>query len=418
MLLIALGINHTTAPVDIREQVSFNPEACGAALRGLSDQAGINSAAILSTCNRTELYCELNQDLDQAIDWLHEYHQLSPGTLAPYLYHHQNDEAVRHLLRVATGLDSMVLGEPQILGQMKQAYQLARDAQTLATPLDKLFQHTFSVAKKIRTETAIGSSAVSVAYAAVHMSKQIFSDLEGLTVLLIGAGETIELAARHLHGQGVSRIIIANRTLSRAQLLASQFDAYAIELDRLPEHLHEADMVISSTGANEPVLTYSTMKTALKKRRHKPVFMVDIAVPRDIDAKISKLSDVYLYTVDDLQTVIQAGLKSRQAAAAEAETMIELQVNHYMDWLRSLDAVAAIRQYREQAQVIRDEVLEKASQMLQNQEPEAALEFLANTLTNKLLHTPSKKLREAAASGRRDILENSRYLLNLDKNSS
>ncbi len=415
MKLLALGINHNTAPVDIREQVSLTPEACNDALRELTALEGVEGAAILSTCNRTELYCELRDDDSQrTVDWLHRYHGLEAGQLEPYLYQHSNEQAVRHLLRVATGLDSLVLGEPQILGQMKQAYQLAREAHTLDPVLERLFQHTFAVAKQIRTETAIGGSAVSVAYAAVHLARQIFSDLSELTVLLVGAGETIELAARHLHGQGVQRLIIANRTLSRAQNLALEFNGYAIGLPQLSDHLHEADVIISSTGATEPVISCAMVEQAVKKRRHKPMFMVDIAVPRDIEPCTRKLPDVYLYTVDDLQSVIEEGMKSRRKAAEEAETMIDLQVQHYMSWLRSLDAVELIRRYRQQAEQNKAAVLEKARAMLERQPPEQVLEFLANTLTNKLLHTPSVRLREAAGQGQLDTLDTARWLLGLN----
>ncbi len=416
MKLLALGINHNTAPVDIREQVSLSPEACNDALRELSNLEGVEGAAILSTCNRTEIYCELEQSTpDAAIDWLHRYHGLEPGQLKPYLYQHSNDQAVRHLLRVATGLDSLVLGEPQILGQMKQAYQLARQARTLDPVLERLFQHTFAVAKQVRTETAIGGSAVSVAYAAVSLARQIFSDLSELTVLLVGAGETIELAARHLHGQGVQRLVIANRTLNRAQSLALEFDGYAIGLQQLPNHLHEADVVISSTGATEPVILCHQVEQAVRKRRHRPMLMVDIAVPRDIEACTRKLPDVYLYTVDDLQSVIEEGMKSRRKAAEEAEAIIDLQVRHYMSWLQSRDAVELIRRYRQQGEAHKQAVLDKARAMLRQQPPERVLEYLANTLTNKLMHTPSSRLREAASQGREDALDNARWLLGLDR---
>lgn len=414
-MLFALGINHTTAPVKIREKVAFSLDNTEDALKGLSMQEGIAGAAILSTCNRTEIYCEIDEAHRQsAANWLHDFHQLEPGLLTPYIYAHDDEAVVRHVLRVATGLDSMVLGEPQILGQMKQAYRQAQSAHAMAPLLDRLFQHTFAVAKMVRTDTSIGSSPVSVAYAAVNLARQIFDKLENLTVLLIGAGETIELAARHLKGQGVSRLIIANRTLQNAQQLASQFDAYAISLGQLEQHLHEADVIISSTAASEPVLSKPQVKAALKKRRHRPIFMVDIAIPRDIEESVGKLDDVFLYTLDDLQTVIDEGLKSRQEAAREAEEIIDLQVSHYMDWLHSLDAVSAIRQMRDQAAGHQAEVLKKALSIAKQQNPEAALEYMAHTLSQKLLHTPTQRLREAAINGRRDLLDAARQLLDLD----
>ncbi|HXH04606.1 MAG TPA: glutamyl-tRNA reductase [Candidatus Competibacteraceae bacterium] len=406
MLLLALGINHKTAPVSVRERLAFTPERIPQALHELREQAGAREAAILSTCNRTELYCGLEQpDSRPIIHWLGQFHQLAPADLAPYLYQHPGPGAVRHMLRVAAGLDSMVLGEPQILGQVKSAYQEARAAGTLGTLLERLFQHTFAVAKQVRTDTAIGASPVSVAFAAVSLSKQIFADLSRLTALLIGAGETIELVARHLHEQGVGRLVVANRTLERAHNLAIQFGGYAIGLEEIAKHLAEADMVISSTASPGYLLEPGLVRSSLRRRKHRPMFMVDIAVPRDIDPAVGELDDVYLYTVDDLQEIIQENLQSRREAARQAEEIIDVQVDHFMAWLRSQDAGRPIRALRRQAEALRDEVQAKAlAQLRQGKDPEQVLRFLANTLTNKLIHAPSAGLREAAAQGRSDLL--------------
>jgi glutamyl-tRNA reductase len=415
MPLIALGINHRTAPVELRERVVFTPERMQEALRDLIGQPGVQEAAILSTCNRTELYVGSEEDTGETVAlWLSRFHHLDEATLRPYLYTLRDADTVRHMLRVASGLDSMILGEPQILGQMKSAYQHAAQAGSVDTLLSRLFQHTFSVAKQVRTDTAIGASPVSVAFAAVSLARQIFGELEGHTALLIGAGETVELAARHLHEHRLGRIIVANRTVEHAHSLAALFNGYGIGLDEIPAHLAEADIVISSTASTTPIVTLPVVKKALKVRKHRPIFMVDIAVPRDIDPRVSELDDIYLYTVDDLQEVIQENLKSRQAAAHQAEEMIDVQVNHFIAWQRSLDAVSTIRQLRTQAEARRDEVLHKARQQLASgKDPEQVLEYLAHTLTNKLIHQPSIHLRQAGSDGRTDLLEAARELLNL-----
>jgi glutamyl-tRNA reductase len=417
MSLIALGINHRTAPVELREQVAITGERIMAALHDLAALPSVSEAAILSTCNRTELYCDLQDDHVEALsEWLAHFHALDPAQIRPHLYSFPDADAVRHLLRVAGGLDSMILGEPQILGQMKEAYQKANDAGTLDAALKRLFQHTFAVAKQIRTDTAIGESPVSVAFAAVGLAKQIFSDFEQHTALLIGAGETIELTARHLHEQRLGRMIIANRTLERAHQLAAQFNGYGISLQEIPAHLAEADIIVSATGGNRPILTRTMVKPALKRRKHRPVFMVDLAIPRDIDPDVAKFEDIYLYTVDDLQEVIQENLKSRQDAARQAEEIIDVQVERFMAWLRAQDAVSSIRSYRERAERQRDEVLAKANHMLVNgRDPQEVLRFLANTLTNKLTHVPSVQLRQAAETGDTALLQTALQLLNLNK---
>ena len=408
MPLLALGINHKTAPVKIREQVAFPPERLPTALHDLRTNGGAKEAAILSTCNRTELYCSLANSADarRTMHWLSNYHALSGDELQAYLYHYPDQQAVRHMLRVASGLDSMVLGEPQILGQVKTAYQAASQAGTLGSLLERLFQHTFSVAKRVRTDTAIGESPVSVAFAAVSLSKQIFADLSEHKALLVGAGETIELVARHLHENGIHRIIVANRTFERARALAANYGGYAISLDELPAHLAEADIVISSTASSSFILDKPLVKHAIKARKHRPVFMVDIAVPRDIDPKVGELADVYLYTVDDLQDIIAENIRSRQAAAEQAEEIVDTQVDHFMAWLRAQSSVNHIRALRAQGEALRDDVLNRAiSQLQQGKDPALVMQFLANTLTNKLLHAPSAGLRQAAEQGDLELEE-------------
>ncbi len=416
MTLVAFGINHKTAPVDIREKVSFSPEKIPLALRDLTSATDFEEAAILSTCNRTEIYCGMKSFNENGIvDWLSEYHRLESNKVKPYTYIHPDHDAVRHMLRVASGLDSLVLGEPQILGQMKTAFTAANEAGTTGKILNRLFQHTFKSAKQVRTDTAIGSSPVSVAFAAVSLAKQIFGDLSGKTVLLIGAGETIELAARHLHEQGIGRIIIANRTIEKAHQLTEEFGGYAIALTEITDHLAEADIVISSTASPLPILGKGAVESALKSRRHQPMFMVDIAVPRDIEPEVDDLDDVYLYTVDDLQEVIQENMKSRQDAAKQAEEIIDTQVVHFMDWVDSQDSVSTIRAFRAQADRMREEMLTKSARMLAaGEDPQHILEVLAHQLTNKLTHAPCSQLRNAGNDERDSLIKATRALFDLD----
>ncbi|MFC5741986.1 glutamyl-tRNA reductase [Dyella tabacisoli] len=406
MPLIALGLNHLTAPVTLREQVAFDADTANTALHELSLEPGVEEALILSTCNRTELYVSVQtgaEEVPQA--WLSRHHRLTSAKLGEFLYRHDEDAAVRHMFRVATGLDSMVLGEPQILGQVKDAYQQARVAQTLRAPLDRLLQHTFAVAKRVRTDTRIGAHTVSVAFTAVRLAEQVFADLRQACVLLIGAGDTIELAARHLADKQVRRLIVANRTLENAQELASSHGGYAIALHDLPQHLAEADIVISSTASRTPVVTRAMVEKAITTRRRKPMFMVDIAVPRDIEASVGELDDVFLYGIDDLKQVIDDNRRSREAAAREADAIIDLQVERYMAWRRALTLKNPALDMRQHAEAYRDEVLAKAQAMLtRGKSADEALAFLANTLTNKLLHHPSARLREAALNGDMELL--------------
>jgi len=415
MQLVAYGVNHNTAPVDIRENIAFNAESLPKALAALKAEPGVVEAVIVSTCNRTEVYCHLDDEHTMNIsEWLHQYHQQPANTLDSYLYQHQGDAVIRHLLRVACGLDSMVLGEPQILGQIKTAYSDALHHQTVGKSLGRLFQHAFTVAKQVRTDTAIGNSPVSVAFAAVSLAKQIFTDLSKSTALLIGAGETIELAARHLFDNGIGRIIIANRTIEKAHHLATQVDGYAINLSEMPAHIAEADIVMSSTASQLPILGKGMVERALKQRKRRPIFMVDIAVPRDIEPEVGNLEDIYLYCVDDLQDIIEENLKSRRDAALQAEEIIDTQVEHFMSWLRTQDAVPIIRAIREGAEIESNHLLQKAKRQLEHGvSPEHALEELARTLTNKLLHEPSRQLRQSGANVDNNLIEAARSLFNL-----
>lgn len=415
MAFIALGINHKTASVAVRERVAFSPEQLVEALRQLCRVVGSREAAILSTCNRSELYLETETARPEAVlNWLAEFHQVSVDDLHACAYVHQDDQAVRHMMRVACGLDSLVLGEPQILGQIKSAYAVAREAGTLGPLLGRLFQATFSTAKTVRTDTAIGENPVSVAYAAVSLAKQIFTDLGHSQALLVGAGETITLVARHLHEQGVKKIVVANRTLERATQLASEFGAQAILLSDIPDALVKSDIVISSTASQLPILGKGAVERALKLRKHKPIFMVDIAVPRDIEPQVGDLDDVYLYSVDDLHEVVTENLKSRQGAAKAAEELVVQGTSDFMQRLRELEAVDVLRAYRQQGERLRDEELARVQRALANgTPPEEALMQLARGLTNKLLHTPSVQIKRLSADGRCEALAVAQELFGL-----
>lgn len=415
MQLLALGINHKTAPVEVREQAAFAPEKLPDALHALTDSGVCDEATIVSTCNRTEIYCgQIHENDNHAVDWFCNYLHLDPGTIQPYLYQHPDDKAVQHVFRVASGLDSMVLGEPQILGQIKDAFAAAHKAGTTGKMLNRLFQQTFSVAKAVRTDTAIGASAVSVASAAVTLAKQIFSDLSEQTVLLIGAGEMIDLCARHLKQHGIGHMIVANRTLERAELLAREFGADAISLSEMPMRLADADIVISSTASQLPILGKGAVESALKQRKHRPIFMVDIAVPRDIEPQVGELNDIYLYTVDDLRDVVEENMKTRQEAAEEAEKIIDTKVVEFMYWVKSLDAVPTIRAIRDTADAIREAEIERAERRIRNgEDPVLVAAEMARALTNKLIHNPTAVLRQADHDGDTRLLQAARQLFNL-----
>jgi len=399
MQLYVIGVNHTTAPIQIREHVAFNSDHLGSALHELT-MNGASEAAILSTCNRTELYCSTD-DPQKALDWLSQYHHLEKDAIAPYIYTLPNDEAVKHAFRVASGLDSMVLGEPQILGQFKQSVKIAQDAGTLGTLLHKLFQRTFEVAKEVRTNTDIGANSISMAAAAVKLAQRIFGDISEQKVLFIGAGEMIELCADHFAAQKPKSVTIANRTIERGSNLAQKItlqgiQSQAILLNDLPAYFADFDIVVTSTASQLPIIGLGMVETAIKARRHRPIFMVDLAVPRDIESEVAELDDVFLYTVDDLAQVVSDGIENRQIAAVEAETIVANRVENFMQWFKKRDAVPTIKALRDQVEAMRKAEVEKAlKQLLKGENPEKTLEALSIALTNKFLHAPSHALNQS-----------------------
>jgi glutamyl-tRNA reductase len=413
MSIVVLGLNHRTAPVEVRERVVFDAPNLPEALHNLCARPGVQEGLIVSTCNRTEIYCIVEGNEASLADWLEGYHQTG-HSLGECCYELHGPAAVGHVFAVAAGLDSLILGEPQILGQLKDAYRAAHDAGTAGPLLNRLFQATFAVAKRVRTETRVGASAVSVASAAVALARRIFAGFEQHTALLIGAGEMIELTGRHLHAQGLKRMIIANRSLDRAQDLAMEFKASAISLDALDEHLAAADIVISSTASPVPIVTLAATRAAIAARRRRPMFMLDIAVPRDIEAAVADLEDVYLYTIDDLRQVVDDNLKARQDEAQEARQLIEGEIARFMSALRTLDAAPIIRDLRARADQTKAQTLEQARRMIAAGKHEEALEFLANTLTNRLLHAPSRALRLAAEQGDGDLIDAAHKLYGLN----
>ncbi|PQA48240.1 glutamyl-tRNA reductase [Amnimonas aquatica] len=407
MGLLAFGINHKTASVALRERAAFTPESLVSALREAREQGGLRELAILSTCNRTEFYGALPDGAaDTLLQWLSAARGIPPDELRQVWYCHDGDEAVRHAMRVASGLDSMILGEPQILGQMKSAYAEAVRAGTLGAELERLFQGTFAAAKQVRSETDIGSSPVSIGFAAVTLARQVFESLADAPVLLVGAGEMNALVARHLREQGAAELMLVNRTLARAEALAAEVGGEAMPWSLLTDALTRADMVVSCTGSTEPVISVAQVKAALKRRRHRPLLLIDIAVPRDIDPAVAELDDVFLYTVDDLQSVIDAGWRTRQAAAAQAETLIAERVRRFAAQQRvQQEAVAMIRGLREQAQQLAALEQRKALDSLrQGGDPEAVLARFQHNLVNKWLHAPTVGLRQLAASGEDELV--------------
>ena len=411
MTLNILGINHNTAPVQIREQVVIEPAAVPDALRSLCGMPGVTEAVLVSTCNRTEVYwCGEPGQRDAVTGWLEASEHTGTG-FRDSLFSLTDREAAEHLFRVTCGLDSMVLGETQITGQLKDAYRLAQQLPTVGPELTRVFQQAFSIAKKVRTDTQIGASPVSVAYAAVSLARRLFSGFDRHTALLVGAGETIELVARHLKSQNLGRLFIANRSEERARLLADQFEGIALPLDRLDQALPDADILISSTASPQPVVTLEAMQRAMKARRRKPVFVVDIAVPRDIDAAVSTLSDVYLYTIDDLHNVVTDGLQTRREASLEAEKIIREELDRFSHAERTREAAPTIREVRNSATAIRDELLAVAQRRIAaGHPPEEVLKKLAHSLTQKLLHQPTERLREAAAEADSDTIGIAREL--------
>ncbi len=395
MQLFTLGINHQSAPLAVREQVAFHAETLEQALHDLVDHRQVKEAAILSTCNRTEIYCNTDNPL-QTVEWLADYHHIKKQAIEPHLYTLPQDEAVKHAFRVASGLDSMVLGETQILGQMKQAVTTAERAGTLGTLLHKLFQRTFSVAKEVRTQTEIGANSVSMAAASVRLAERIFPSISEQNVLFIGAGEMIELCANHFAAHHPRHITVANRTVERAQALAHRLGGSAITLNELPDYLAAQDIIITSTASPLPILGKGLVERVIKQRKHRPMFMVDLAVPRDIEAEVGELDDVFLYSVDDLAQVIEAGIGNRQLAAEEAEAIIEVQVNDFMHWMETRSVVPTIRALRDHAERMRRNELEHAQRLLaRGEDPREVIAQISRALTNKFLHSPSHALTHA-----------------------
>lgn len=408
MSFLAFGINHKTASVDVRERVAFDLQQLDKALQALIQMEDVAEAVILSTCNRTEIYCagDTMLDAEKLLGWLAAYHNIELSCIEPCSFHFRDHHAVSHVMRVASGLDSLVLGEPQILGQLKSAYASALDVSSVGGKLGRLFESSFSVAKRVRTETAIGENSVSVAAAAVNMARQLFADFSDNTALLIGAGKTTELVARHLRQAGIKRLIIANRTLARAQELSCKVEGEAVLLGEIPDLLFDADIIIASTASSLPILGKGAVERALKVRKHRPFFMVDIAVPRDIEPQVGDLPDVYLYTVDDLKQVIDENIKSREGAAQEAEQLIQLGTEEFTEQLRTLDAGDIVCRFRAQAEALQQNELEKAMRALKSGgDAEAILRSMSRSLTNKLIHEPTVQVRKAAADGRHEVGE-------------
>lgn len=386
------------------------------ALAALRQSTGAEESVIISTCNRTEIYAQAEDlQLHKIVAWLADFHGLEEDILSQNSYSHFQQDAVKHIMRVASGLDSLILGEPQIFGQVKQAFTSAKDSGSVNGSFERLFQQTFSVAKKVRSETEIGANAVSVAYAAVQLAKHIFSSLQKTTVLLIGAGETIELVARHLRDLDVKAIIVANRTLERARLIAEPLGGKVLTLAQIPHNLHLADIVISSTASQLPILGKGMVESALKQRRHKPMFLVDLAVPRDIEGEVTELDDAYLYTVDDLQHIVEQNLASRQSAAVEAEKLIAVQVQTYMNWTQSQESIDLLRDFRQQSELQRDKLQARAlHQLAEGKDAEQVIIELANKLTNSLIHSPTKALKQAAETQDKSVLELLKQSLGID----
>jgi len=405
MQLFTFGINHQTAPLDVREQIAFNAETMDVALRDLIGNGAAKEATILSTCNRTEVYCSTHEPT-QAINWLASYHHLAANDIEPYIYRLPQEQAVKHAFRVASGLDSMVLGEPQILGQMKQAVRQAEQAGTMGFLLHKLFQRTFSVAKDVRTQTEIGANLVSMAAAAVKLAERIYPSIADQRVLFIGAGEMIELNAVHFAARNPKQITVANRTLERAQTLARRINGHAVTLNELPEQLAQHDIIVTCTASTLPILGKGMVERALKARKHRPLFIVDLAVPRDVEAEVSELEDVFLYTVDDLSEVVRDGLDARQGAVKEAEVIIDSGVSDFVHWMESRGVVPTIRALRDHAERQRRAEMEKALRALaKGENAERVLESLSSALTNKFLHAPTQALNQATSAERDGMLE-------------
>ncbi|QLI81870.1 glutamyl-tRNA reductase [Chitinibacter fontanus] len=413
MNLVVLGLNYQTAPVAVRERLAFNPDEMNSALAELVGLKGVFEAAIVSTCNRTELYCHA-RDLDAVKYWLAENRQQDLQSITPHLYAYQGTEAARHAYRVACGLDSMVVGETQILGQLKDAERAARDAGTMGTLLNGVFQRAFSTAKDVRTQTKIGAASVSMAAASVRLAERIFPTIAECKVLFIGAGEMIELCATHFAAQSPCKMAVANRTLERGQQLANELGGEAMLLTDLPERIHEFDVVVTSTAAPLPIVGKGMIERAIKQRRHRPMFIVDLAVPRDVESEVGELADAYLYTVDDLAQVVQQGMASRSAEVTSAEAMVNEKVKEFNTWLASRAMVPTIRDLRDHAdRIVRGEVQRAQKKLANGQDPQLVIEQLAQQMSNKFLHAPLSALNTAQADEQEALVNLVRRLYRL-----
>ena len=400
MPLIILGINHQSAPVDVREKLAFPPDAQAAALGDLVRQPGVAEAVLVSTCNRTEVYCRAEDDANVR-SWLEREAAKNGLSLASHLYTHTEEAAVRHAFRVASGLDSMVVGEPQILGQVKQAVRTAEDTGTIGALLNRLFQHTFSVAKQVRTDTALGSQSISMAASALKLAQNVYGDLSRTNLLLIGVGEMVELAATYFAAQRPKSVVVANRTLARGEAFAERFNAKAISLAEIPERIAEFDIIVTGTASTLPILGKGLIERALKARRRRPMFIVDFAVPRDVEPEVASLQDVFLYTVDELGKIVQEGVESRLAATQEAEAIVTKQVEAFRAWQGSRSAVPAIVEFRRKADEYREAELAKAkARIAKGENPADVLEAFAKGLMNKFLHHPTQALSRASEDER------------------
>jgi glutamyl-tRNA reductase len=410
MVFIACGVNHKTAPVNVREQLALPVVGQESLLSRLVDIPTVNEAAILSTCNRTEIYCD-TEEPEQLIPWIAKEHHLSLDTLEPHLYLYQGHQGVRHTLRVATGLDSMMLGEPQILGQMKQAYHQACRVGSIKTNLRHLFQYVFSATKRIRHQSGIGQNPVSIAYAAVQLIRTIFTDFNQLKVFIIGSGETATLVAKYLQKAGVNRFMIASRTQENASFLAQSLTGDVLSISDIPQRLCEADVVISATACPLPFINKTMVLNALNQRHLSPMFLLDLAVPRDIEASVGELENVHLYNIDDLKSVVDKGLHERQHAALEAEQLIDVELENYIRWHRSNHAKNIICDYRQQMQLLAQKELERSKRKLLTGEChyDVLTEF-SERLLNKLTHRPTLGLRHAAWDNRQELLDLAQYL--------
>lgn len=410
MTFIACGINHKTAPIEIREKISPAPERQHELLLDLIKQPSVHGAMMLTTCNRTEIYCDTDK-ASHILPWLAEQQSLSSHLLEDYTYLYKASEGIRHTMRVACGLDSMVLGEPQILGQMKQAYHHAKEIGTLSPPLQHVFRHVFNATKKVRTQTSIGAYPVSIAFTAVHLIRKVFAALNTAHVLLIGSGDTATLVAKYLQNQGAKNFYVASRTLENAQKLAEPLLAKSLTISQIPEFLPKADIIISATNCPLPFIGKQMVQQALNKRNYMPMFIFDLAVPRDVESSVKELEQTFLYNIDDLQNIANEGVEERQQAAFSAEQLIECELNNYLLDERGKRARDAICQYRQYAKKMRLSELSRAQkQLLKGETPETVVEEMSLRLMKKLLHRPSLKLRKAAFEERHDLLEYTTYL--------